>query len=116
MADLRIYMHPSGDGVLYQSGLSWIAAFAFPLWALTRRLYKTAVVSCVAILALTQLIPLVFNQIHNDKLRGIMAFGYTLAYWFAAGSLAHRWHRYVLERRGYFICAARQSAATGLKK
>ena len=109
-------MHPSGDGVLYQTGFSWIAAFAFPLWALTRRLYKTALVSCVAILALTQLIPILFDQIHNDALRGLMALGYTLTYWLAAGSLAHRWHRHVLERSGYFVCAARSPASTGIKR
>jgi len=71
MSRLRIYMRASGDSALHRSGFSWTAAFVFPLWALTRRLYKTAAVSCVVVFALSQLIPPLFSLIHDPVVQGV---------------------------------------------
>jgi len=99
-------MHPAGDGVLHRSGFSWTAAIAFPLWALTHRLYKTALVSSVGILIVSQLGPFLFGRIDNATLRALVAIGYLLGYAVTAVFLAGRWHRHVLERSGYFLSAA----------
>jgi hypothetical protein len=113
MSRLRIYMHASGDSALHRSGFSWTAAFLFPLWALTRRLYKTAAVSCVVIFALTQLIPPLFSLIRDPVVQGVAALVYMLGYWTAPGFLASRWHRHVLERAGYVVTADEISEPKG---
>jgi hypothetical protein len=116
MAQLRVYMHPSGDSVLYRTGFSWGAAFAFPLWALTRRLYKTAAVSALGILGVSQLGPVLLARLPAPGLRALLSSGYILAYWVAAGFLARRWHRHVLERAGYFVSAVEPDASPGGKR
>lgn len=99
-------MHPSGDGAMHHSGFSWTAATAFPLWALARRLYKTAVIWCGCLLVMSLLLPRLLGVIHSQTLRALAACAYIAGYWLAAGLLAGWWHRIVLERRGYFVAAA----------
>jgi hypothetical protein len=109
-------MHPSGDSQLLPSGFSWVAAFAFPLWALTRRLYKTALVWFVALTAVSQLAPRLAALIDDPRLRAIAILAYTVTYWTTAGFLARVWHRHVLERDGYFVSAADATDLPGVKR
>ena len=106
MAQLRIYLHPSGDCVLHRSGFSWLAAFALPLWALSKRLYRTALVAFVVVLVVIQLVPRLLARIEPESLRDSVALVYTLLYWIVPGFSATRWHRRVLERSGYVVCAS----------
>ena len=110
MAQLRIYMHPSGDCVLHRSGFSWLAAFALPIWAVSKRLYRTALVALVFVVLATQLAPRLISQIPSDIARTIVAVAYMFLYWMVPGFGATRWHRHVLERRGYFVSASEETA------
>lgn len=111
MAQLRIYMHASGDCVLHQSGFSWLAAFALPFWALSKRLYRTALVTFVVMLAASQVVPPLLARVESEPASTLLALAYTLAYWMVPGFLATRWHRHVLERRGYFVTAREATRA-----
>ena len=113
---MRIYMHPSGDSELLASGFSWVAAFAFPLWALTRRLYKTALLWLVAVIAVSQMAPRLAAVIGDPRLRAIVIVTYAITYWATAGFLARAWHRHVLERNGYFVSAADAADLPGKKR
>ena len=105
MAQLRIYMHDSGDCVLHRSGFSWLAAFALPIWAFSKRLYRTALIALVGVVAASQLVPLILDRIESETVSGLLALAYVVAYWMVPGFYATRWHRRVLERRGYFVGA-----------
>ena len=109
-------MHPSGDSELLPSGFSWVAAFVFPLWAFTRRLYKTALVWFVVITAVSQLAPRLTAAIRDPRVRVIAIVAYTITYWATAGFLARVWHRQVLERNGYFVSAADAADLPGKKR
>jgi hypothetical protein len=109
MPELRIYMHTSGDCVLHRSGFSWLAAFALPLWALSKRLYRTALVAFVVVLVVTQLVPRLLAEIQSETVRDSVAFVYGLLYWLVPGFAASRWHRRVLERNGYYVCASEEA-------
>lgn len=101
---LRIYLHPSGRSVLHRSGFSWSAAFAFPLWALTRRLYKTTLVWCLGLGVACLLLPRL-HHVTTDSASMLVTAAYVIAYGLAVGSVASLWHRSVLRRRGYFVGA-----------
>jgi hypothetical protein len=105
MKQLRIYMHPSGDSALHRSGFSWTAAFVFPVWAVTRRLYKTALAFSALIFAASQILPVLFATFGSAVVQGFGAAVYVVCYWMLSGSLASRWHRHVLERGGYVLTA-----------
>ena len=105
MGPLRIYMHSSGDCVLHRGGFSWIAAVALPVWALTRRLYRTAAMTFLLVLIVNMVMPRLFALVPGAALRGFLAVAYLFAYWLVPGLTANRWHRRVLERRGYFVMA-----------
>ena len=114
MARLRIYMHDSGDCVLHRSGFSWLAAFALPVWAFSKGLYRTALLALVAVVTASQLTPLLLDRIASETLSGLIALAYVLAYWMVPGFYATRWHRRVLERSGYFVSADEEiSTGTG---
>jgi hypothetical protein len=111
MTSIRIYMHPSGDCVLHRSGFSWLAAFALPLWALSKHLYRTALLAFVFVLLATQLAPRLLAQIESENARSLVAFAYLCLYWMVPGFAATRWHRHVLERRGYVVSASEEPPA-----
>ena len=111
MAQLRIYMHESGDCVLHRSGFSWLAAIALPIWAFSKGLYRTALVALVVVIAASQLVPPMVDRIESETASGLVALGYVLAYWLVPGFYATRWHRRVLERTGYFVGADEESSA-----
>jgi hypothetical protein len=111
MARLRIYMHESGDCVLHRSGFSWLAAFVLPIWALSKRLYRTALIAFVVSVASSQLVARMLPLIESDMVSEWFALAYACVYWMVPGFLATRWHRYVLERSGYVVTADEQTAA-----
>jgi Protein of unknown function (DUF2628) len=104
MGQLRIYMHASGEGAMHRSGFSWGAAIAFPVWALTKRLYKTAAVWSGCFVALSLLIPRLLSGIQDEAHRVLAVLSCLMSYWLAGGLIAGRWHRHVLERRRFFVC------------
>lgn len=89
---------------MHRSGFSWGAALAFPVWALTKRLYTTAVVWCGGLVALSLLIPRLLAGIQDEAQRVPAVLACLMSYWLAGGFVAGRWHRHVLERRGFFVC------------
>src|SRR6476659_9265486 len=115
MGHVRIYMHPSGDAAMHHSGFSWTAVIAFPLWALARGLYKTAVIWCGCLLVMSLVLPRLLGVIHGEALRALAACAYIAGYWLAAGFVAGWWHRIVLERRGYFVVAEEMAQSLNAK-
>jgi|SRR5688572_15672358 len=113
MGQLRIYMHDSGDCVLHRSGFSWLAAFALPVWAFSKRLYRTALLTLVVSVAASQLTPLLIDRMESDTVSGLLALAYVLVYWMVPGFYATRWHRRVLERSGYFVSADEHTSSGG---
>lgn len=111
MAQLRIYMHASGDCVLHRSGFSWLAALVLPIWALSKRLYRTALIALVVSAAASQLVARMLALIEAEMLSGWFALAYVCVYWMVPGFLATHWHRHVLERSGYFVAADEETAA-----
>lgn len=111
MAQLRIYMHASGDCVLHRSGFSWLAALVLPIWALSKRMYRTALIAFVVSLASSQLVARLLPLIESETVSGWFALLYVCVYWMVPGFLATRWHRHVLERSGYFVTADEETAA-----
>jgi hypothetical protein len=105
VGQLRIYMHPSGEGAMHRSGFSWTAALAFPFWALTKRLYKTTVAWFGCLLVVGLLPPRILFRVQDDRVRGLAMLACMAAYWLLCGFFAGRWHRHVLERRGFFVSA-----------
>jgi hypothetical protein len=105
MAQLRIFMHRSGAAAMHSSGFSWSAAIAFPLWALTRRLYATAVTWCGCLVLLSLLVPRFFAGIEDEGRRIPAVFACLICYWLAPGFVAGWWHRRMLVRKGFFVSA-----------
>jgi Protein of unknown function (DUF2628) len=110
MTRLAIYMHASGDSVIHRSEFSWLAAFALPVWALRTRLYKTALVAFLVLVAHGVFVPPLFDQIDGDTTKAVATLLYLGIYWAIPGWLASRWHRQVLERTGYFQVAVEPPA------
>jgi Protein of unknown function (DUF2628) len=110
MARLAIYMHACGDSVAYRSGFSWLAALALPVWALRKRLYKTALVALLVQLALNASAPRLGELFDSDITKAIVGLLYLGVYWLIPGWLASRWHRRVLEQTGYFQVAVEPPA------
>ena len=113
MAQLRIYMHDSGDCVLHRSGFSWLAACALPIWAFSKRLYRTALFTLIVSVAASQLTPLLIDRMESETISGLLALAYGLVYWMVPGFYATRWHRRVLERSGYFVTADEETSSDG---
>jgi lipoprotein signal peptidase len=100
MARQRLYVNDRGDCVINDSGFSWFAALASPVWALHRRLYLLAVILVVA-----GVISNVTDQI-TQWVIGVAQF-------VLLGSLGNRIHRWLLEHRGWRVTAEEPEQSTG---
>lgn len=95
-----IYVNAHGDTRLHQRGFSWFAAVLFPVWAVRNRLFGTAVGSAVfggLIATLSAVSPL--------KDAPWIQMGSAAALLFTYGTVAPRWHAYLLRRAGYRVGA-----------
>ena len=100
MSRQRLYVNDRGDCVINDSGFSWFAALASPVWALHRRLYLLAVILVVA-----GVISNVAGQITQWVL--------CVAQFVLLGSLGNRVHRWLLEHRGWRITAEEPAQSGG---
>ena len=106
MAKLAIYMNETGDSVVHHAGFSWLAALALPVWALRRRLYKSAAVTFVINLFAGEAATRWVALIPDETLRTGIQLGYYPLLWLVFGFSANIFHRIVLERAGYFMTSA----------
>ena len=109
MAKLSLYIDPRGVSVLHRSGFSWLAAFALPLWALHRRLWRTFLASLPLTAALNALANAAIEWLPGETAQGAAALAWLVGWSWAAGRYSNQWHRYVLERAGYRMTATELS-------
>jgi hypothetical protein len=89
---LSLYVSPKGQCVMHFSGFSWLAALVPLVWALHRRLYGLAALI------------LVYTMANNGlmELLGVNFQIFMLVLQFVVfGLFANRFHRFLLERRGW---------------
>lgn len=95
---LQLFAHPDGRTVLHQSGFSWLAMLALPVWALQRDLRAVAAVALVALLVPG---PLLLMLGASDLLTLGIAWLLMLSY----GMLAPRLHAAWMRRHGWIVLA-----------
>ena len=102
MGRQRLYVNDRGTCVVHDSGFSWFAAFAMPIWALQKRLYLLALIMF--------LISGAINYYVDQNLQFILF----IVQFVLFGLLANRVHRWVLQKRGWRVTAEEpeQSAKT----
>jgi len=93
MGRQRLYVNDRGDCVLQDTGFSWFAAIALPIWALHKRLYLLALVMFVVSGTLNY---------YADQTTQFVLF---VVQFVLFGWLANRVHRWLLERRGWRVTA-----------
>lgn len=101
MGRQRLYVNDRGDCVVHDSGFSWFAAIALPIWALQKRLYLLAVIMFVVSGAINY---------YADQNTQIVLF---VAQFVLFGSLANRVHRRLLEQRGWRVTAEEPEQSGG---
>lgn len=107
MRELRVYAGPHGECAISRSGFSFLAAMFFPLWALSKRLYKTS----FGVAALSTVGDFLARR--HELFASYPAIWFAIALlWFSLlGWFGPRWHRRMLERRGYVLVASTEVPA-----
>jgi hypothetical protein len=105
MNALSVYIEPSGASVLHRSGFSWLAALAWPLWALHRRLWWVLLASLPLTFALHTVVNWAIGLVPGDTAQGVLALAWLIGWSLAAGRWANALHRHLLERAGYRMTA-----------
>ena len=100
MARQRLYVNDRGDCVINDSGFSWFAAIASPVWALHRRLYLLAVILIVAA---------AISNFADQITQWVIC----IAQFVLLGSLGNRVHRWLLEHRGWRVTAEEPEQRSG---
>lgn len=95
---LALYAHPDGRTVLHQSGFSWTAMLALPVWALQRDLRGVAAVAVVALLVPG---PLLLMLGASDVMALLGSWLLMVGY----GLLAPRLHAAWMHRQGWIVLA-----------
>jgi len=95
MGRQRLYINDRGDCVINDSGFSWFAAIALPVWALHRRLYLLALIMSVASFVVN------FSADASTQLLVVVVVTQFVLY----GSLANLVHRRLLEQQGWRVTA-----------
>lgn len=95
---LALFAHPDGRTVLHQSGFSWMAMLALPVWALQRDLRGLAALAVVALLVPG---PLLLMLGASDLMALLGAWLLMVGY----GLLAPRLHAAWMRRRGWIVLA-----------
>jgi len=104
-ARLSLYINPRGASVLHRTGFSWLAAAAWPLWALHRRLWWVLLASLPLTLALHSFVNWAIGLVPGETAQGVLALVWLLGWSLAAGRWANGLHRHLLERAGYSMTA-----------
>jgi hypothetical protein len=86
---------------MHYSGFSWLAGFAFLVWALHRRLYLLAGIALVYSIVYTALAAQLSSEVQTAL---------WLAQFILLGSFANRIHRMLLERRGWVLTEQERGA------
>ncbi len=102
MGRQRIYVNERGDCVVNDTGFSWFAALASPVWALQRRLYLVALALAVMGVATT--------SYANATMQLVVGLAQVVLF----GSLGNRVHRWLLERRGWRVTAEEPAPGSGV--
>lgn len=93
MGRQRLYVNDRGDCVLQDTGFSWFAAIALPIWALHKRLYLLALIMFVVSATINY---------YADQTTQFILF---VVQFILFGWLANRVHRRLLEHRGWRVTA-----------
>ena len=101
MSRLSLYVNEEGKCVMHYSGFSWLAGFAFLVWALHRRLYLVAGLALVYSMIYTVLAAQFSSTVQT---------GLWLVQFVLVGSFANRIHRMLLERRGWVLTEQERAA------
>ena len=102
MGRQRLYINDRGDCVINDSGFSWFAAIALPVWALHRRLYLLALIMFVASFVV---------NFYADASTQLLVF--VVAQFVLYGSLANLVHRRLLEQQGWRVTAEEPEQSSG---
>ena len=102
---LSLYINPRGASVLHRTGFSWLAAVAWPLWALHRRLWWVLLASLPLTAALHSVVNQAIGLVPGDTAQGVLALAWLIGWSFVAGRWANLLHRRLLERGGYRMTA-----------
>jgi hypothetical protein len=105
MGRLRLYTHADGSTALHESGFSWLAAIALPIWALQRGLRRVAVAAFVL-----GLVPGMAALLLALPQR--WSLGLSVVTVLASGVLAAPLHARWLRRRGWVLTAEEPARGT----
>ena len=111
MSRLSLYINPRGESVLHRTGFSWLAAVAWPLWALHRRLWWVLLLSLPLTAALHTVVNESIGLLQGDTARGVLALLWLVGWSLAAGRWANALHRRLLEKGGYRMTATELPSA-----
>jgi len=110
MANRRysIYADRSGHLVLHCTGFSWIAAIFPPMWAVPRRLWLPCLGWLAVSLGAKALLLTLLSYLPILRAAGVVGIylGVVLVEYWALGRFANPFHRWWLQRNGYFLVAA----------
>lgn len=105
MSRLSLYINPRGASTLHRSGFSWLAAVAWPLWALHRRLWWVLLASFPLTLSLHSFANWAIGLVPGETAQGLLALGWLIGGSLLSGRWANTLHRTLLERAGYRMTA-----------
>lgn len=105
MSRLSLYINARGESVLHRTGFSWLAAVAWPLWALHRRLWWVLLLSLPLTAALHTVVNGLIELVRGDTAQGLLALLWLVGWSLAAGRWANALHRRLLEKGGYRMTA-----------
>lgn len=108
---LSLYINPRGASVLHRTGFSWLAAVAWPLWALHRRLWWVLLASLPLTVALHTVVNWAIGFVPGETAQGVLALAWLVGWSFVAGRWANGLHRHLLERAGFLMTATELAAA-----
>ena len=111
MNALSLYINPRGASVLHRAGFSWLAALAWPLWALHRRLWWVLLASLPLTLGLHVAVNQAIGLVPGETAQRMLALAWLIGWSFVSGRWANALHRSLLERAGYRMTATELAAA-----
>jgi len=106
MTTWSIYRNSRNEFLLHRAGFSWLAVFLSPVWALSRRLYKTSLLLAVLGPICWSGLEKALSHAGSPLARSLLSLLFLVAWGLLAGHYANRWHRYVLEREGCALTAS----------
>lgn len=111
MSALSLYIDARGASVVHRTGFSWLAALAWPLWALHRRLWWVLLASVPLTAGLHTAVNRAIELAPGESAQGLLALIWLIGWSFVAGRWANALHRHLLERAGYRMTATELAPA-----